>query len=188
MIIVQQQRSVRRYRSSQPRRSRPKLSREPNGSPAQILAATLRLTAETNGLSRACRTLLRFAGTCSATVMFNFAGCEIAASCWRIQLTGRRTAILRSADKTTGRRRIVLEEILGRPRIQESNGGRFNISIHMMTDLRFALRQLRKSPGFALAPGDSGDPRPGCSARVSASGSPSHSLESGAGAARGLVR
>lgn len=53
MIIVQQQRSVRRYRSSQPRRSRPKLSREPNGSPAQILAATLRLTAETNGLSRA---------------------------------------------------------------------------------------------------------------------------------------
>jgi hypothetical protein len=49
-------------------------------------------------------------------------------------------------DKIARRWRIELKEIFARSKIEESNRGPFNISIHMMTDLRFALRQLRKSP------------------------------------------
>ncbi len=45
------------------------------------------------------------------------------------------------------RRRIVLESFT-RSKIGESDSGLSKISIHMMADLRFALRQLLKLPGF----------------------------------------
>ena len=40
--------------------------------------------------------------------------------------------------------------MFARPKIEEFNRGLFIISIHMMTDLRFALGQLCKSPGYTF--------------------------------------
>jgi hypothetical protein len=43
-----------------------------------------------------------------------------------------------------------LDEGFAPPKIEESNSGLYGILNHMITDLRFALQQLRKSPGFTF--------------------------------------